>query len=214
MYLERNLFRSFDSYVNDRQRVLIYDTFYRLSKNLYDNLLDFDTIIVDDASGRLVGLFTWHLVNLARNDNDLSPARIIFIAGGRDITDDREQNISTFFQHQNIQNALLVTEYASSGQSIQKLKQILENNQIPVQTAALSTNPGNHTIMDKVDYCGDFYDNVSLYFKSLKINGVTKTKYSPEIHCSPNYFNPKMVRQSRKEIKHLAQHIYQKLQEK
>jgi len=214
MNLERIWFQALEPETELSQRIKLYKAFYNLSKNLRDNWLDFDTIIADDASGRLVGLFVWHLINLARADNNLDPAKMLFIAGGRDLENPNniKQNISNFFQFQNIQNALIVTEFAESGKSIQSLKRILAKNQIPAQAAALSIRYKNDTLFSIVDFCGDFENEIALIFNISKLNGVTKIQNSPQVHTIPNYYNPQKIRQSRTGIKLLAQHIYAELQ--
>ena len=55
----------------------------RFAFELGDKLEQYDTILSDDASARLVSLFLRKLVNYKREKTDKPPVKTYFIQGGR-----------------------------------------------------------------------------------------------------------------------------------
>ncbi len=112
----------------------------RLVFELGDKITDYDTILSDDASGRLVSRLLWEISSTERKKIAKKTANGYFIAGGQPIKRDNDKAITAFLEKnkQKLGKTLLVTEYIESGKSIMSLIKLLENEGIDFDVATVS----------------------------------------------------------------------------
>src|SRR3989338_2770049 len=124
-------------------RDLAFDMF-KLARSLKERALTYDTIVSDDASGRLVSLFVKKVFDGLRKKQNQPPIKINFIASGRFISESKREGIKDFLDRNKnkIGKVLLVTEYIETGQSISEIIKILNSLQIDSDLAALSVYRG------------------------------------------------------------------------
>lgn len=123
----------------DKKTILAFES---LVHKLRERLPNYDTILSDDASGRLVTLVLRKIIDQARNEAGLDPVKTFFLASGRHDSAEIIDKIESFLEDKkdDIKKALLVTEYISTGKSIEKLAKVLEKLEIPFDLAAPSIN--------------------------------------------------------------------------
>src|SRR3989338_10702411 len=90
---------------------LSFDMF-KLARNLKERALTYDTIVSDDASGRLVSLFLKKVFDGLRKKQNQPPVKINFISSGRSISKDKLNAINNFLDKNKNKfgRVLLVTE--------------------------------------------------------------------------------------------------------
>lgn len=118
----------------------VIEAFRSLVEKLGEKLSTYDTMLSDDASGHLISLVLREIINEARKKTGLESIKTYFLASGRHDSDVTMQKIQTFLEGKrpDIKKALLVTEFISSGRSIEKLTTILDALKIPFDLASLS----------------------------------------------------------------------------
>ncbi|OGZ59599.1 MAG: hypothetical protein A3A00_00790 [Candidatus Spechtbacteria bacterium RIFCSPLOWO2_01_FULL_38_20] len=106
----------------------------RLVLELRERVLQYDTILSDDASGRLPSLLLRKIINRARDAN----IPIYFLAGGHGIPRRAEQ-IEAFLKKKKgeLGKVLLVTEYVFTGLSMTNLTDILKKVGIVFDVASV-----------------------------------------------------------------------------
>lgn len=111
----------------------------RLVVELKDRIPNYDTILSDDASGRLVSLLLRHIVQ-GKRDKAKEPLQTYFLAAGRDSTDDIKAKIDEFIveRKEKLGKVLLVTEYIGTGKTINFLVNTLEKHNVDFDLAAVS----------------------------------------------------------------------------
>lgn len=124
------------------RRKSLIDAFMCLVYNLKERLPIYDTILSDDASGRLVSLVLRKVINRAREQRREKPVRTYFLATGRHerFPEEIDRNIESFLEKKkpHIGKALVVTEHISSGDSMNSIVDILEKLEIGFDIASLS----------------------------------------------------------------------------
>lgn len=121
---------------------------------------EYDTILIDDASGRMVGLLLRDIASRKREEHGLGEVKTFCIAGGRSRNPKKNMNIETFIESRKneLGKVLLVTEYITTGESIGGLVDILERQGIDYGIAALSTRSlSSITSLNKPGRLGKFY---------------------------------------------------------
>jgi hypothetical protein len=107
---------------------------------------EYDTLIGDDASGRIPTLVLWNVMKERvkkmhpdwSTEKQREASQVYFVAGGR--TQFNSGELSNFFDQTRDKikkKALLVTEYVQSGKTIYRLAKLLEDSGIPFDVAAL-----------------------------------------------------------------------------
>src|SRR3989338_2822258 len=140
----------------------------RLVLELRERVLQYDTILSDDASGRLPSLLLRKIINRARDAN----IPIYFLAGGHGIPRRAEQ-IEAFLKKKKgeLGKVLLVTEYVFSGRSMTDLTDILKKIGIVFDVASVAVGGGT-------EYEGDIiYGNIGMsaeFFYNRTESGVSK----------------------------------------
>src|SRR3989338_8489205 len=142
----------------------------RLVLELRERVLQYDTILSDDASGRLPSLLLRKIINRARDAN----IPIYFLAGGHGIPRRAEQ-IEAFLKKKKgeLGKVLLVTEYVFTGLSMTNLTDILKKVGIVFDVASV-------VVSGTTKYEGDIiYGNMGgseAFFYSIRASGVSKYK--------------------------------------
>lgn len=111
-----------------------------LAERINENAGIYNSIVSDDASGRLVSLFLKKVLEIARKKEGLGLLKLKFVAGGRFGKEERFSEIRNFLgkHKEELGRVLLVTEYIESGQSIKNIINILNSLSIPFDLATLS----------------------------------------------------------------------------
>jgi len=184
--------------------------FESLVNELRDKLSTYDTILSDDASGRLVSLVLRKIINKCRNKDGKTPVHTYFLASGKHYTDTIMPKIKTFLgdKKTDIKNALLVTEYIESGQSIEKLTKIIDELKIPFDIATLSIadSPNNYDtqISSRLYYGEQSIKGIQFWGKRL-LTGVQKDQNIDSPHpVKTSAFNPEQISAARRDVKRLA----------
>lgn len=111
----------------------------KLVGKLAKKIGEYENIISDDASGRLVSLTLQKIINRIRVNHNKNLAKILFVAGGAGINN-RKLSINKLIENNKdkLGKTLLVTDYIQSGESIEQLIKILDSNNINFDVAAIS----------------------------------------------------------------------------
>ncbi len=179
--------------------------FAHLVEQLKEKLSDYETIISDDTSARLVSLFFREIINKARAKQEEDNARLYFVASGRHGVSNRavKEAIGDFLKEKiekdgSFGKTLLVTEFVSSGHSIEYLGDILEENGIDFDLAILSGGYKEDNFKDKVkcftEKGWDVYSGIEdvgtmgFYSRQRKATGVRKAGIEdlPNAHPEKN----------------------------
>lgn len=111
---------------------------YALVKKIASHADQYDSIISDDASGRLVSLFLKKVLDTLRSKGSL-PLKLRFIAGDQN-DPDRSLRMERFLtkNKENLGKVLLSTEFIYYGKTIKDFIKALESSGIPFDLAALT----------------------------------------------------------------------------
>ncbi|OGZ61696.1 MAG: hypothetical protein A3H51_02615 [Candidatus Spechtbacteria bacterium RIFCSPLOWO2_02_FULL_38_8] len=145
----------------------------RLVLELRERILQYDTILSDDASGRLPSLLILKIIKKLKGGN---MPQIYFLAGGRYTELERREQIRIFLKKNKDKfgKTLLVTEYIRTGESIGNLIALLEKANIIFDTASVTTEMGIHYVHAVGDLIyGKQLTNPSILYKPLGL-GVKK----------------------------------------
>lgn len=193
----------------------------RLVIKLESNLSTYDTILSDDASGRLPSLFLRKLVDHARLKIDEEPVKTYFLATGRHSNIEKDKAIKRFLLNKKneIGKALLVTEHIASGDSIIRIMKLLNELGINFEVACISACGFSE---DYVEKFGDIFKKIyygenksrvgSAFYDYADSAGVSKDSSSasphPEVYRSANKGD---VARARKDANFLAEEFIDKL---
>jgi hypothetical protein len=116
---------------------MVIETFVSLVEKLGEKLPTYDTILSDDASGRLMSLVLRKVIDETRRREGKEGTNTYFLAMGRW---DFESGAAKFLRNKKseIKKALVVTEYIQSGNSMGKSADILDGLGISFDIATLS----------------------------------------------------------------------------
>src|SRR3989338_7037828 len=145
----------------------------RLVLELRERILQYYTILSDDASGRLPSLLILKIIKKLKGGN---MPQIYFLAGGRYTELERREQIRIFLKKNKDKfgKTLLVTEYIRTGGSIGNLIALLEKDNIIFDTASVTTEMGIHYVHAVGDLIyGKQLTNPSILYKPLGL-GVKK----------------------------------------
>lgn len=202
---------------------------------LESKLPNYDTILSDDASGRLVSLMLRKIIKNKRAELKKKPPQIFFLATGRHSRGEEEINLAVneFISKKskkNLGKTLLVTEFIFKGKSISSIIEILNKNKVDFDLAAVSIlrdpatyqdlNKDVKNIFQNKFYYGQIGDAAMDIYKTFEYSGVYKdpsktspfpSKYSPKAYEPyTNLYDPsyvETVNQTRKDIKVLADRL-------
>ena len=119
----------------------VVESFHSLIENLGSNLSSYDTILSDDASGRLVSLVLKKIIDQSREKDNKEKTNIYFLAAGRYNNAEKKQAVKNFIElnKTKMENVLIVTEHIGTGATIEDIMKVLEELNINFNVAALST---------------------------------------------------------------------------
>lgn len=100
--------------------------FVNLGVELKDRLATFDTVLSDDAGGRLVSLVMGKLINFQREALNLPPSRVFFLASSVNTKAHAEIEAFLASRRSEIGNALVCTQFVDSGTTIDMLSDIID----------------------------------------------------------------------------------------
>lgn len=156
----------------------------------------YDTLLSDEASGRLVTLFLRNIINKQREKFDKEPAKTFFIAGGgrsknfsiagsRHWSEDAEARTADFIAKNKAKfnKTLLITEYIVTGHSIKTLSEILDKQGIQHDIATVSIEYKNSLKDDKPSiykklYFGSIGGTGLIFYRRSYDTGVEKLESS------------------------------------
>lgn len=162
----------------------VIESLINLVLKLESKLSQYDTIIGDDASGRLIALFLRQIIKAKRREDGLEPPETLFVAGGRGNNCLRSEKIKELLEKKkdSMGKTLLVTEYISSGDGLQWLAKMMADLGIDFDIATLSLlvkeNPTESfqrypEIVKRLNFGSIGSDGLFFYGKK-RIAGVTK----------------------------------------
>jgi len=197
-----------------------------LITKLRDSILDYDTIISDDASGRIPALIIKKIIDRRRQELGLPESiPISFIASGRfnNVSAKLEAGrvLSSFFEQRGtaLGRALVVTEFIATGGTIERLAKIMENQGVDFQIAAVSASYDEKHYADACFenmICGKYSESSGAQFHSIqRYTGVRKIRTISDsggiISAHPikaEDYSPRDVRMARRDVKVLADALY------
>lgn len=207
-------------YPFNNQRVI--ETMGNLVASLEDRLPLYETLLSDDASGRLISLFLWRIINKMRKEEDEKSAKISFLASGRYHNDMVDREVKKFVAEnkKNFGKTLLVTELIDSSRSIDKLVEILEKEGVDFDIAALSVTDLQIFYKERIRkrlFVGEWRDSSAggIIFDTPEATGVIKNKLRdgdatahPIKYESEDLDVPESVKRARKDVKKIADRVY------
>lgn len=194
-----------------------------LALKLEKDLLNYDTIISDDASGRLVSLFLRELVDKKRKESGKPDVQTYFLSGGVEGISKKEEFLRD--KKDKLGRVLLVTEYIVTGEHIGALAYLLEKLGVDFDLAALSSAEpkkyGDKKIIfgSKGSVGIDLWNYPQVAGVYTKVEGVKKHTLHPrhvrhiaeeDPHAAVS-FDQETINQARKDIKKIAQVVAEKL---
>lgn len=197
---------------------------------------DYDTLISDDASGRiptliLRNIFQKRLKNLHpewKPEERRAGTKTFFIKGGRNVSND--QALNSFFtkiKPEIKKKILLVTEYLESGVSMIRILNVLDKIGFDVDIAALViryNSSGYKALTDAHQlFIGQELGGLPPIWSRESLSGVTM-KHDPEMrkfihysahakrsHDKPTVGQQDLIAKARDDAKTLADEVYQKV---
>lgn len=193
-----------------------------LSLKLKDKLTNYDTILIDDASGRLVGLYLLEQIKAKKRNEGISTKTMAYGIIGGDISDEQKNAVKNFIKTKKnkLGKTLLVTEQVLSGEAIIRIAKLLKQKRINFDIASVSVNPEFLNSKNKHRWAKNKLTYGSLGLDGSDFKHIEKgvTKRSPLTNSidesSPHpqkdkYSNQSTINASRKYIRYLAQNILQ-----
>jgi hypoxanthine phosphoribosyltransferase len=196
------------------KRVESLNVFVKLVENLGEKLATYDTILSDDASGRLVSLVLRKVINEARKSKGVEGGvRTYFLAvgeHGHKISDEIKKFIQT--KKPEIKKVLVVTEYIDSGKSIGKIIDILDDLNFNFDIATLSLSGKltsyKHSITNRL-YYGESNSVLGVTFwGNNEMTGVKKGVHDISPHpVKKEIPNLKEIDGARQDVNKLAEEL-------
>lgn len=214
--------RNLEARVNKPFEDTQIESLARLTLELGDRLEQYDTILSDDASGRLVTLLLKNIADRKRKEKGQNPTRVFFVAGGHYEKEEKKpakNAVEEFIasKREELGKTLLVTEHIFSGKSIMLLINILENQGVDFDVAAVSILSRPYSTEDTYDYRLTkrlYYGSIGnagyyMYGQRLQA-GVHKTiKGQTQAHpVKHEQYDPALVKQAREDVKLLGGELY------
>jgi hypothetical protein len=188
----------------------------RLSFKLKDKLTSYNTVLIDDTSGRSVGFYLLEQIKTKKKEIG-SPTRTVaygLLGGSEDIYPKQNEAVKDFIVKTNKKNkfgkTLLITEHISTGNGLINIIESLIQEGIDFDIASVSLNPSFFSLKggtinsdqfrrwlgNKIIYGNK--DESGLYFHDREENGVIKLKYLKNTNnVLPHAQKDKSVEQSK-----------------
>ncbi len=179
---------------------------------LEKNLPNYDTILSDEASGRLVSLMFEKIINQKRKEQNKERANTFFVTSGQHGDPELWNSLDKFIRERKsaLGKTLLATEYIESGTSIMSLIEILEKNGVDFDIAAISIDNPPNEYNDKLInhlYYGKVGKEGLAFYGKPTYAGVTKYSEKLKNPPHPDVFekkDPKLMKIARNDMKILA----------
>ncbi|MDD3101807.1 MAG: hypothetical protein PHE59_01515 [Patescibacteria group bacterium] len=189
----------------------LFESLIHLVKELKKEMPNYDTILSDDISGREVSLLLRRLIDKKRTELNKPPVKTYFLASGRHITYESKifDGIKNFIKNEkdHLGKVLLVTEFISSGESISKLVNILEQLEIDFDIAAVSmqNSPKDEGYQNNIGYLNKKIKYGDVGKGGLAFHDRTQSIdkifiYEKDISAHP-YVKQDILKEEQKEIK-------------
>lgn len=186
---------------------------------------EYDLVIGDDASGRLLTLVIGGLIKEVYKKDKIESPKILFLAGGRrtsqDVETQREKNIinylETKFKNEKIDasktKTLFCTEYISSGRTMNEMVKILQQVGISPDIAALLLCTECYpALKDKKVYAGHKAEIAypTSFWKNYSAAGVQQDIHNEErIFSKRTKINRSTALKARRDVKRMIDYLKQ-----
>lgn len=205
----------------ETEKTDVINALARLVFELKDRLTYYDTVLSDDASGRVVSLILREIIKKKKENLDQSGPQTFFIACGRHESRKFESKVEEFVisKKKNMGRALLVTEYIDSGHSITNVIKMLEKNKIDFDVAALSAEytlngGGYRKELKRHLIVGEEGSGTGLAFYGSLFAGVKKGKMPSAHPIVERDDRREDVVNARKDAKLIAEELYKLTEQK
>lgn len=211
------------------RRSLIYNTveaFAKIVDETKEKAGEYDAILSDDASGRLISLTLRKVLNKVREQQDKDELPLYFMAGGRNSGGELREIAKFLKEHEELRNVLVVSEYIATGASMEEFAEVLERQSVEFDVAVLSTQDRQslekaHPELVKHLIVGqDDSDVGRLFYSNSNYTGVRKqfpsSKEEPSAHpirVSEYEKDPEKVKQARNDASILAEELSKLVEE-
>ena|SRR3989344_8111383 len=205
-------------------RLSTVKVFANLALQLKEKMGEYETVLSDDASGRIVSRVFETIINKTRKEKDEKFAPTYFLAGGRDM--DNTEAITEFLREKgDLGKTLLVTENINKGKSISRIIDILSELGIDFDLATPSINEKLKDEMpEKLEglrekgrlYFGRFGPPAFLFHGQRDFSGVIKDRGQTSAHprvIRPDVRKQDRIKQSRDNASILADRLYKLISE-
>lgn len=201
----------------------------RLCLELKNKAVKYDTILGDDASGRIVSLFLKQIIDKKRSEQKKPLTKIYFLPGRYKHDDDDDYGlpdlpynsyspIEKFIESKKyeMKKTLVATEYIQTGYTIRRIVDILEDAGVNFDIAALSIKfrPGRYDprIGERLTYGGVDEVGRTAFYKAdflgvKKESAVKDDSYIYDKLARDKRADPGGIRMARQDIKILAQEL-------
>jgi len=146
------LAKEIDGYTQEFRESEVVAALARLVLEIRDEIPNYDLIISDDASGRLVSLFLKRVIDKKRKEEEEKEIDINFVASGQHSIDRVYQAINDLIEQKvkkiKAKKLLLVTECIGGGEYVNIMTSILDELNLDYDVAALSTE----TLPQELDF--------------------------------------------------------------
>lgn len=196
----------------------------RLAIELKDRLPEYDTVLSDDASGRIPSLILKDLIDRKREGVQRSKSRIYFIAGGKKMD---AAAVRSFLSEKKagLGKTLLVTDYIASGKSIDAIAAMLEDEHVDfdIGAALVFGHPGTIGYYESEDgyaqypdrilrhlYYGTEGEDVPRLYDEYRNTGVRKERPASGAHplrVTGRDWDPERIKDTREDIKTVADEL-------
>lgn len=198
-----------------------------LARKVNERALEYDSIVSDDASGRLVSLFLKKILDASRKKAGLPLLNLRFFASGRHMILEVQEGIKKRLEQKKAElgRVLLVTEYIETGKSLKNLIDIINLTGIDFDIAALTVRESGLQNIQSIQrggklYYGDLSARASRIHGKIEESGVYKKGISPfpsrsferEGREEDRIRVKKKTAQARKDIKLLAERVMELLE--
>lgn len=194
----------------------IIKTFARLAMELREKATDYDTILSDDCSGRIVSLFLKNLIDREKIKQNKPLTKIYFLPGQHiSLRVDEEKKSFIEQRKDGIKKALLSTEYIHSGTTIRKFVDLLEDAGIDFDIATLSIDADPERYDPRISsrlFYGEKGGMGLIFYKLNNCIGVkkipdSKDAYNPSKLIRDENVDTDKLRNIRQDIKTLAENF-------
>lgn len=191
-----------------------------LTIQLRDRLSLYDTILSDDASGRLVPLVLREVIDKKREEENKKHVSTFFLATGRHRELGGDSAIGNFLDEkkETFGKTLVVTEYIETGHSTEAIIHLLENKNIDfdIATVSIEKNPDEYNpALSKRLYYGEVGRSGKLLHGKYRHTGVIRgpeTSTFPRRYTRPGSYGhneaQETINQTRKDINTLSNRLF------